>query len=222
MPTLTTNLSAAVNVRIRAIGRGGVFVGLAAAALALPGCGATTSTANNPEVRTSELADAAGQPCPRRMPIGADPSGHGFGIEEVADQLPSLLEAQEAWVCQYNPFDVGTTPSGGAVYGWRRAGQPDPVADADLPTLQAALDAVAVADRSGGCNDDLGSRWMVAYSHDGDLTGVVVDDYGCRDVRLTDNPHTTPPGADDQDGTVGGVLDGGAAILEAVGVGRSD
>jgi hypothetical protein len=51
-------------------------------------------------------------------------------------------------------------------------------------------------------------------------TGVIVDDYGCRDVRLTDNPHTTPPGADDQDGTVGGVLDGGAAILEALGVGR--
>jgi hypothetical protein len=51
-------------------------------------------------------------------------------------------------------------------------------------------------------------------------TGVVVDDYGCRDVRLTDNPHTTPPGADDQAGTVGGVLDGGAAILEALGVGR--
>jgi hypothetical protein len=84
------------------------------------------------------------------------------------------------------------------------------------------MDTVAVADRSGGCNDDLGPRWMVAYSRDGDLTGVVVDDYGCRDIRLTDNPHTTPPGADDQDGTVGGVLDGEAAILEALGLGRSN
>jgi hypothetical protein len=62
---------------------------------------------------------------------------------------------------------------------------------------------------------------MVVYNHGGDLTGVVVDDYGCRDVRLTDNPHTTPPGADDQDGTVGGVLNGGGAILDALGVGRS-
>jgi hypothetical protein len=26
---------------------------------------------------------------------------------------------------------------------------------------------------------------MVVHSHGGDLTGVVVDDYGCRDVRLT-------------------------------------
>jgi hypothetical protein len=56
------------------------------------------------------------------------------------------------------------------------------------------------------------------YTHDGDLTGVVIDDYGCRNVRLTDNPHTTPPGADDQDGTVGGVLNGGAAVLDALGL----
>lgn len=63
---------------------------------------------------------------------------------------------------------------------------------------------------------------MVVYSHAGDLTGVVVDDYGCRDVRLTDNPHVTPPGAGDRDGTVGGILDGGTAILHAHGVGRSN
>ena len=57
---------------------------------------------------------------------------------------------------------------------------------------------------------------MVVYAHDGDLTGVVVDDYGCRTVRLTDKPHATPPGADRQEGTVGGTLDGGRAILAAL------
>ncbi|MFP5252673.1 MAG: hypothetical protein ACLGH4_02630 [Actinomycetes bacterium] len=211
-----------MNVRTRAIGRGRVLLSLATAALALSGCGQTTLTANTPEVRTGELVDAGGQPCPKRMPIGEDPSGHGFGVEEVADQPPTLLEVQEAWVCQYNPVDVGTTSSGGAVFGWRREGQPQPVAADDLADLQDALDDLAPADRGGGCNDDLGPRWMVAYSHDGDLTAVVVDDYGCRDVRLTDDPHTTPPGADNQVGTVGGVLDGGAAILDALGVGRSD
>jgi len=223
MPTLNSSLSTAVKVRrTRAIGRGGVFLGLATIALALAGCGPTTLTADTPEIRTSELTDAGGQPCPKRMPIGEDPSGHGFGVEAVADQLPTLLESQEAWVCQYNPFDVDTTSSGGAVYGWRREGQPQPVAAEDLTDLQDALDGLTPADRGGGCTDDLGPRWMVAYSHDGDLTGVVVDDYGCRDVRLTDNPHTTPPGADNQVGTVGGVLDDGTAILDALGIGRAN
>lgn len=228
MPTLNTSLSTAVSARARAgsrIGRGVAFLGLATAVLALTGCDlplASTPTADSPKVRPSELTDAGGRPCPQELPLGDDPSGHGFGTEEIADELPTLLEPQEAWVCQYNPFDAGTPPNGGTTHGWRRAGQPTPVAAADLPDLQAALDDLAPAERSRACTADLGPRWMVVYSHDGDLTGVVVDDYGCRDVRLTDNPHTTPPGADDQDGTVGGVLDGGAAILEALGVGRSN
>jgi hypothetical protein len=121
-------------------------------------------------------------------------------------------------VCQYNAFDSGTTRGGDATYEWRRAGQPQPVAAADLPDLRAAINDVAPADRSGACTADLGPRWMVVYSHGGDLTGLVVDDYGCRDLRLTDNPHITPPGGDHQDGTVGGVLDGGAAILVALGL----
>ena len=241
MPTLNMRLATIDSTRPRAgsrFVRGVAFLGLATAVLALTGCGlvgatqeapepdvtprSSTPTADSPDVRPSELADSGGRPCPKQLPIGEDPSGHGFGIYQVADELPTLLEPQEAWVCQYNTFDLETTASGGVIHGWRRAGQPEPVATADLPDLQEALDDLAPADRSGGCHDDLGPRWMVVYSHDGDLTGVVVDDYGCRDVRLTDNPHTTPPGADDQDGTVGGVLDGGAAILDALGVGRSN
>ncbi len=198
------------------IDRIGAFVGLATAALVLTGCDlpwSSTPTANQPEIRPSELTDAGGRPCAQELPIGDDPSGDGLGTREVADERPSLLEPQEAWVCQYNSFDVGTTASGD------RAGQPEPVPAADLPDLQAALDDLAPADDGGDCTTDLGPRWMVVYSHDGDLTGVVVDDYGCLEVRLTDNPHLTTPGADDQDGTVGGVLDGGAAILDALGVG---
>ena len=205
----------------RRVGRGVAFVGLASAVLALNGCDppwSSTPTADSPKVRPSELTDAGGRPCPQELPLGDDSSGDGLGTEEVADELPTLLEPQEAWVCQYNIVDAGMTANGGTTYGWRRAGQPKPVAAADLPDLQAALDDLAPADRSGVCTADLGPRWMVVYGHDGDLTGVVVDDYACRDVRLTDNPHTTPPGADDQDGTVGGVLDGGAAILDVLGV----
>lgn len=206
------------------IGRVVAFLASATAVLAVSGCGlpwAGAPTANDPEVRPSELAEAGGRPCPKQLPLGDDPSGHGFGTDELADELPTLLEPQKAWVCRYDTVDAGTTRGGGAVFEWRRTGQPQPVAAADLPDVQSTLDDLALADSSRSCTADLGPRWMVAYSHDGDLTGVVVDDYGCRDVRLTDNPHTTPPGAEDQDGTVAGVLDGGAAILDALGVGRA-
>lgn len=199
-------------------GRAAALLTLAAAAAVLAGCGGA-STADSPVVRPSELADAGDQPCPDELPTGDDPSGHGFGTREPADQAPALLEPQEAWVCQYVTFDAGTTDEGGAVYGWERVGEAEPVAAGDLPALMAALDDLAPADGNRACTDDLGPRWMVAYSHAGDLTGVVVDDYGCREVRLTDDPHATPPGADGQEGTVGGVLDGGPAVLDAVGVG---
>jgi hypothetical protein len=228
MPSFIRKCSNGVGARPHSgpwLGRIGAFLSLATAVAILAGCGAPwsgTETANNPTVRTDELAVASGRPCPEDLLIGDDPSGHGFGTEEPANEIPALLSPQEAWLCQYNTVEKGTTSSGGAVYGWRRAAQPDTVDADDLPGLEAALDDLAPADRSGACNDDLGPRWMVVYSHDGDLTGVVIDDYGCRDVRLTDNPHTTPPGADDQEGTVGGVLDGGLAVLDAVGVGRSD
>lgn len=206
--------------RVKAVG---AFFGSASAAVVLAGCGLQwpgTSTADKPEVRPYELAEADNRPCPKELPVGEDPSGHGLGVQDVADESPTLLRPNEAWVCQYDPFDASTTTSGGAIYEWRRTGQPTPVASADLPRLRDALDALDPADRSEGCTADLGPRWMVVYNHDGDLTGLVVDDYGCRDVRLTDNPHATPPGADDQEGTVGGILDGGQAVLDSLGLSR--
>lgn len=194
-------------------------VGVAAAALGLSGCGVWAGTAEPPTVQPGELAAADGRPCPTDLPLGEDPSGLGFGTERAAAQLPHLLEPQEAWVCQYDYVDP-TVDAGVTERGWRLTEDPRPVAAEDLPVLRSALDSLALVDMNQACTSDLGPRWMVAFSHDGDLTGVVVDDYGCRSVRLTDDPHATPPGADDQDGTVGGVLDGGSAVLEAVQLGR--
>ena len=225
MPTPTALPFRVARSRPRVRGRsGGAVLGLGAAVLALTGCDLPWSSppsSDDPRVRPSELSVAGGRPCPEELPVSDDPSGHGFGTEEVADELPTLLEPQEAWACRYRPVDAGSLPDGGTTSGWRRAGRPEPVTTADLPRLQAALDGLAPAERGRVCTADLGPRWMVVYSHDGDLTGAVVDDYGCRDVRLTDSPHTTSPGADGQDGTVRGVLDGGAAILDALRVGRS-
>ena len=197
----------------------------ALAALVLAGCGSTPpgdGRTGAPTVQPEQLTEAGGEACPAELPMGDDPSGHGFGVERPAEQLPDLLDPQEAWVCRYETYDRGPTANGGMVYGWRQTGEPAPVASDDLPDLRSALDALRLPAPDQACTADLGPRWMVVYSHDGDLTGVLVDDYGCRSVRLTDDPHTTPPGALDQDaGTVGGVLDGGAAVLDAVGHGRS-
>ncbi|TQM96097.1 hypothetical protein FB476_0957 [Ornithinimicrobium humiphilum] len=191
---------------------------LAAVALALTGCVVTTEgAADTPTVQPGELDEAGGNPCPEELPIGDDPSGHGFGVEHAAEELPELLEPQEAWVCRYDSEDRATTESGGVVMGWRRAAGPDAVAPETLPALGEALDGLALVPDDQACTADLGPRWMVVYSHDGDLTGVVVDDYGCRRVRLTDDPHHTPPGSDGQEGVVGGILDGGHAVLEALG-----
>lgn len=46
-----------------------------------------------------------------------------------------------------------------------------------------------------GCNTDLGPRWMLVLDQGSRSTAVVVDDFGCEDVRLTV-------------GTVSGVLAG--------------
>ena len=207
----------------RWIGSVGMSLGLAVAAVLLVGCDppwSSAPTADYPSVQPNELDDAGGRPCPRTLPTEDDPSGHGFGTEEPATEKPALLQPDEAWVCRYNPDEVRRASSGGAVFEWRRAGQPQAVTDADLRDAERALGDLELADGSRLCTLELGPRWMLVYSHDGDLTGVVVDDFGCRDVRLTDDPHTTPPGADRQRGTVGGVLDGGAEILAALGVGR--
>jgi hypothetical protein len=123
------SIAVAVGSRLRIRSRVGAFLGLACAASLLAGCDlpwSGTATANDPEVRPNELTDAAGRPCPPKLPIGDDTSGHGFGTEDVADEVPTLLAPQEAWVCQYNTFDVGTTSDDGAVYGWRRAGHAEP------------------------------------------------------------------------------------------------
>lgn len=180
------------------------FLLLWLAGFGLIGCGSSRTTADPPTVRSNEFAEVDGQPCPTSLPIGDDPSGYGFGVEEPAQDLPNLLEPQEAWVCGYTQEDSG---------GWDRLGEARPVPADDLPDLRAALGELALLDRDQACTADLGPRWMVVYAHDGDLTGVVVDDYGCRTVRLTDRPHETPPGAGGQEGTVSGILDGGRAVL---------
>lgn len=53
----------------------------------------------------------------------------------------------------------------------------------------------------------MGPRWMVVGATAAGQVGVVVDGFGCHKVRLTDDPHETPPGEGQAHGTVPGILD---------------
>lgn len=211
-------------------------IGLFGAGLALVGCSSATpdrsteeqtavtgQSVDSPMVRSGELSDVAGEPCPDELPVGEDPDGYGHGVRSLATELPDLLEPEQAWVCQYglveqfsaDPETGDLEVSGGV---WVSSGEAEEVPASRLPELQEALDGLDLLEPDVACTADLGPRWLVSYAHDGDLTGVVVEDFGCGSVRLTDQPHSTPPGEADQDGLVRGQLRGGHDILVAVGV----
>jgi hypothetical protein len=182
------------------------------AVLALAGCGDDVARPRSGLV--DELAAHSGQACPDQLPLGEDPDGYGFGTGEPADERPSLLTPDEAWVCRYDPTRIGSGPDGdGSTFRWQRDGMPQPVDSPHLAALTKHLDELKPADDARLCTDDLGSRWMLVFTHEGDLTGVVVDDYGCRSIRLTDEPFEVAPGDPGQEGTVPGVLSGPAQLL---------
>jgi hypothetical protein len=178
------------------------------------GSGTGTGTGGAASERRDELAAHDGQPCPRRLPQA---DGHGFGSEEPAHEAPTLPEADAAWVCEYEPVDLPKrTSDGGSVFGWRREGRPVEVSGPGLASLEQRVAMLEPADAQRMCTADLGPRWMLVLSREGDLTGVVVDGYGCRDVRLTDEPFTTVPGeagAPGAPGIVAGVLAGPEDLL---------
>ena len=65
-----------------------------------------------------------------------------------------------------------------------------------------------------------GSRYLIALAAGRDLTGIVVEDYGCASVMVTGDPFVTPAGEATQPGTVSGYLDGPVALLADLGVGN--
>lgn len=163
----------------------------------LAGCGDDGgSRGGTAREHREELAAHQGQPCPRRLP---QTEGPGLGTQEPAAEAPSLPEADRAWVCEY----AATAP------GWPRQGPPREVVGETLDALGGRVAALRPADGMRMCTEELGPRWMLVLSHDGDLTGVVVDGYGCRDVRLTDEPFTTVAG----EGALEGVLTGPDDLL---------
>lgn len=194
-----------------------------ALASVLAGCGESSPDAERAAPESGGTTPSAtidpSTVCPPKLARGEDPGGHGFGAQENAQSPPTLPVPRQAWTCRYDPVDSAQTPDGGAEFAWVRHGPATEVAESELGALTRALGQVTpFADANRACTADLGPRWMVVYPGDDGLVGVVVDDYGCREIRLTDDPATTAPG--EGDGTVPGVLDGGTEVLVALGVSR--
>jgi len=167
-----------------------------------------------PTPATSAVEDVSPR-CPDTLPVVVDPGGHGFGPVEEADRRPALPEPRSAWVCEYVATSSSVTDSG-TVWSWVSQGGPRSVDAAAVPRLADDLQHLGPPAANRACTDDLGPRWLLVYPHGSGLIGVVVDDYGCRDVRLTDDPFTTTAGAADADGTVPGILTAPDGMLERI------
>ncbi|VXB76707.1 hypothetical protein [Nocardioides sp. AX2bis] len=176
-----------------------------------PDPGGTTTDLARTDPAVDELAAQDGRPCPARLP-GRDDDA--FGGTDPAASAPDLAAPDRAWVCRYQLAD------GAEGAAWTRQTRPQQVAADRLPDLAAALAELAPADDGRLCTEELGPRYLLVLAADGDagtdLTGVAVDGFGCRDVRLTDDPSTTAPGEASAPGVVPGVLTAPDDLVEVL------
>jgi hypothetical protein len=189
------------------------WVVVAAVAL-LAGCGESGSSSDGIVPPVDEIAAHDGQVCPRRLPPNRDP-GSGIGTGTPAASAPSLPDPDAAWLCRYTPGWSGSEKDeDNARDTWVRTGRSHPVGPAHLSVLARALTGLEPAEADQLCTADLGPRWMLVLSHENDLTGVVVDDFGCRNVRLTADPFEVAAGDATSGAVVAGVLTGPDGLLD--------
>lgn len=189
--------------------------------VALGGCSSADSPSRAQEEPVTkpvdDLTDRDGKVCPEELPQGEDPRGHGFGSEEPAAAAPTLPPIEAAWICQYDPTEDGPAADGNGVHlAWVLDGDVRRVPPPQLPRLTKLLTRLQPAAADRMCTADLGPRLMLVYAHEKDLTGVLIDDFGCRDVRLTDDPFASPPGEPTAPGIVPGVFTGPRGLLDAL------
>lgn len=181
--------------------------------------------------RGTAVGYRSGGPLDGRTPVDPCPdwleshSGRtsGFGPTEPAPAAPSLPEPQEAWVCGYSPDEP---PYGDSGYDWQLDVAPQPLDDDAVALLGDYLDRLTPPPHGRECPADAlaetrprrvaGLRYLVSYraGDDRDLTGVVVDDFGCQHLRLTDDPFVVEPGRSTADGVVPGVLEAPAGFVD--------
>jgi hypothetical protein len=181
-------------------------------------CGARSNNASPSSEPVDDLSQHGGSVCPTTLPR-APRSTYGFGTEKPAAMVPTLSKPQRAWVCQYDAHNVARQGSNGAWYEWVRVGAPRRLDVQELDAFASAIGQLTVPSADRACTMDLGPRYLVSYTYKRDLTGVVIDGYGCRGVRLTDNPFTTVPGGASVAGIVEGVLAGPTKLLDDLNAG---
>lgn len=145
---------------------------------------------------------SGGKVCAGEQPL-ADVSD-GFGTDEPAQASPVFPQPQRAWICRYEAHGgkPGLDKHGRYVH-WHLQGAPAEVPNSGLRSMQTLLDELHPWQRPASrtyCPDNLGPRWLIVTESGGDLTGVAVDDFGCNQVRLTDDPRQTEPGDSAQAG----------------------
>ena len=181
--------------------------------IGLAGCGSPSSSAKE---TVNEIAEHGAGVCPTKLPQATSDT-NGFGTSQPAGSTPSLETLDSAWVCVFAPVEVGQGVNGdGTVWGWIRQGATNRVPSDRLAAIRSDLGKLTPARPNQICTMELGSRYMLVYAHKNDLTGVVVDDYGCGDVRLTDEPFKTVPGDAGESESFSGVLSGPSRLLHTL------
>ncbi len=192
-------------------------VAVALSAGFLSGCGGD----DDPEptavdTTVDELSAHDGAVCPDELPQ-AEGVDTGLGGDAPAGEAPTLPGIEDAWVCQYAANEKDPGPEGnGDPWTWVLEGEATPVGAGQIPDLQAGLKGLAPPAEHQMCTADLGPRWLLVYTNGGDLTGAVIDDFGCQSVRLTDEPFETVPGSSTADGIVPGSLTAPAGLLDQI------
>lgn len=185
------------------IGHGVIVKPLATALLllaVLAGC--SSPSADRPTKAVDELAAHDGRPCPEKLPQATKQRS---ATDEPATSTPTLPTADAGWVCVY-------TPRG----GWTLTDRARRLDAAETDGIARLVADLTPEEKDQVCSSDLGRRVMVVLSARGDLTGLVIDDFGCRTVRMTDEPFTTVPGDATQGGAVSGTLTPSATLRSAL------
>jgi len=97
---------------------------------------------------------------------------------------------------------------------WDRATSPVTIPSGDTATVAAELTALSPPSPGRHCFSNLGPRFLLVYQSGDRTVGIVIDDYGCGDARLTSDPTKIVAGEDTT--LTPGVLDGAQGLLRTL------